>query len=95
MVSTAAENVQKKKKVMDAVPVWNRPEDALHHGKVLPVVVRLKQRHAQVELKEDAADGPNVARLRPSQFCIGDDDDVIIMKIYERRSSNGECVYPK
>ena len=32
------------------------------------IVVRLKEGHAQVKFEEDAADGPDVARLRPTQF---------------------------
>ena len=32
------------------------------------VVVRLEQGDTEIELKEDATDGPNVAWLRPAQF---------------------------
>lgn len=48
------------------VPVGYGSEDALHHGEVLAVVVRLEQRDAEVQLEHYAADGPHVAGLRPS-----------------------------
>lgn len=51
------------------LPVRNGSENALHHGQVLAVVVRLEQRHPQVQLEQDAADRPDVARLRPAEFC--------------------------
>lgn len=35
---------------------------------MLAVVVRLEQRNAEIKLKHDAPDGPNIARLRPSQL---------------------------
>ena len=43
-------------------------EDLLHHGQVLPVVVGLEQREAEVELEGDAADAPDVAGLAPAQL---------------------------
>lgn len=48
------------------VPVRNGSEDALHHGEVFPVVVRLEKRDAEVQLEHYAPDGPHVARLRPT-----------------------------
>ena len=35
---------------------------------MLPVVVRLEEGEAQVELEHDAPDAPDVARLRPAQL---------------------------
>jgi len=45
-----------------------RPEDLLHHGEVLPVVVGLEQREPEVELEGDAANAPNVAGLTPAKL---------------------------
>lgn len=43
--------------------VRDRPEDTLHHGQVLAVVVSLKQRNPQGSLEYDTADGPHVAGM--------------------------------
>lgn len=51
------------------LPVGNGPEDPLHHGEVLAVIVRLEQRDAEEQLEHDAAHRPHVARLRPAQLC--------------------------
>lgn len=51
-----------------SLPVGDGAQDPLHHGQVLPVVVRLEQGGAVVQLKHDAADGPHVTRLGPTQF---------------------------
>lgn len=48
--------------------VRDGPENALHHGQVLAVVVRLEERDAQIQLEQNAADRPHVARLVPAQF---------------------------
>lgn len=56
-------------------PVRNGPEDPLHHGKMLPIIVSLKQRHAQVELKQYATNRPDIARLRPAQFCVNQGEE--------------------
>ena len=44
----------------------HRPEHTLHHSRVLPVVVRLEEWLARVELGEDAACGPHVALTVPA-----------------------------
>ena len=56
-----------------------RPEDLLHHGEVLPVVVGLEQREPEVQLEGDAANAPNVAGLTPAklQDHFGSPDEVI------------------
>ncbi len=48
--------------------VWYGPEDALHHGQMLRVVVRLKERESEIELEQNAADAPDVAGLRPAEL---------------------------
>lgn len=53
----------------ECVPVRKGPENALHHGQMFAVVVSLEQRHSQVQLEQNAPDGPHVARLRPSELC--------------------------
>lgn len=35
---------------------------------MLTIIVRLKQRYAQVQLKHDAANRPDIARLRPAKL---------------------------
>lgn len=50
------------------IPVGDGTENALHHGQMFPIIVGLKEGHAQVKFKEDAANRPDIARLRPSQF---------------------------
>lgn len=57
----------------NAVPVGNGAENPLHHGQVFPVVVRLKECHAQVKFKEDASNRPHVTRLRPAQLFSGEE----------------------
>ena len=52
-----------------ASPVGHRSEDALHHGQVFPVVVRLEQRQAQIQLEQDTADTPDITWLRPADLC--------------------------
>jgi len=69
-------------------------ENAFHHGQVHAVRVRLEQMEAGIELKEDAADRPNVARLLPSQ---SKDDfrcpvkthryNFVVMMVVERRTA--------
>uniref|UniRef100_A0A182IQR0 Uncharacterized protein n=1 Tax=Anopheles atroparvus TaxID=41427 RepID=A0A182IQR0_ANOAO len=49
-------------------PVRDGPQNALHHGEMLAVVVRLEQRDAEVQLVHDAPDRPDIARLRPAQL---------------------------
>lgn len=44
-------------------PVRNLAEDALHHGEVFAIVVRLEQSDAQVQFEHNAADRPHVTRL--------------------------------
>jgi len=39
---------------------------------MFPVIVGLEEGHAQVEFKEDAANRPDIARLRPAQFYSSD-----------------------
>ena len=51
-----------------AHPVGNVVKDSLHHGQMLAVVVRLEECLARVQLEHDAANGPHIARLGPSQF---------------------------
>lgn len=46
----------------------HRAENALHHGQVFEVVVRLEQCHALVQLEQDAADAPDVARMAPAEL---------------------------
>ena len=41
-------------------------ENLLHHGEVLPVVVRLEEGEAEVELEHDASHAPNITGLRPA-----------------------------
>lgn len=48
--------------------IRNCSQNSLHHGQVLAIVMRLEERDAQIELEHDAADGPNVTRLRPAKF---------------------------
>lgn len=48
--------------------IRNCSQNSFHHGQVFTIVVRLEERDAQIELEHDAADGPNVARLRPAQL---------------------------
>ena len=55
--------------ILVSSPVRYGAQDALHHGQVFPVVVRLEQRDAEVKLEQYAAHGPHVARLRPPQLC--------------------------
>jgi len=43
-------------------------EDALHHGEVFAVVVGLEEGEPEGQLKQDAADGPDVAGLSPAEF---------------------------
>ena len=40
----------------------------LHHGQMFAIVVRLKKGHTLEELVDDAAEGPDVARLRPAEL---------------------------
>ena len=44
-------------------------QNPLHHGQMLLVVVRLEERHSRVQLEENAADRPDIARLRPAELC--------------------------
>jgi hypothetical protein len=53
---------------MWSLPVRERANDALHHGKVFPVVVRLEKRDAKVQLENDASDAPDVTGLAPSEL---------------------------
>ena len=57
-----------KKIICDHLRRRNGSEYLLHHGEVFPVVVGLEQRVAEVELEGNAADAPDVARLRPAQL---------------------------
>ena len=57
-----------KKNICDHLRRRNGSEYLLHHGEVFPVVVGLEQREAEVELEGNAADAPDVARLRPAQL---------------------------
>ena len=41
---------------------------ALHHRQMLEIVVRLKESITSVELDEDAANAPDVARIAPPQI---------------------------
>lgn len=44
----------------------NGTQNALHHRQMLPVVVRLEESDAQIQLEEDAADAPHIAGLIPA-----------------------------
>lgn len=46
----------------------DRATDALHHGKVFTVVVRLEEGVAQCNLEDDASDGPDVTGLCPTNL---------------------------
>lgn len=54
--------------VLPCHPIRNCSQNSLHHGQVFTIVMRLEERDSQVELEHDAADGPDVTRLRPAQF---------------------------
>lgn len=43
-------------------------ENALHHGQMLAVLVSLEESDAHVQLEENTANRPNIARLIPAQF---------------------------
>ena len=44
-------------------------ENLLHHGEVLPVVVRLEEGEAEVQLEHDAPHAPNITGLGPAVLC--------------------------
>ena len=48
--------------------VRQRAQDRLHHGQMFAIVVSLKERHALKKLVNDAAERPDVTRLRPTQL---------------------------
>ena len=52
-----------------SLPVWNGADNALHHSKMLPVVMRLEKSDAEIEFENDASDAPNVTRLAPAKLC--------------------------
>lgn len=52
------------------IPVGDRAENALHHGQVFSIVVSLEESHAEIQFEEDAADRPDVTRLRPTQLFV-------------------------
>ena len=63
------------------IPVGYRAENALHHGQVFSIVVSLEESHAEIQFEEDAADRPDVTRLRPTQLFVmkkKETDEVLI-----------------
>lgn len=50
------------------LPIDPAPAYSLHHSKMLEIVMRLEQRITRIELHEDAADAPDVAREAPAQI---------------------------
>lgn len=49
--------------VLPCHPIWYLSEDALHHGQMFAIVVRLEECDAQVQLKQDAAKKDNIIRV--------------------------------
>jgi hypothetical protein len=70
--------------------VGNPSQDALHHRQMLSVVVSLKESDSQVQLEEDASNGPDVARIGPTEFqddfwssIVSRGDDGRVMLLFE------------
>ena len=48
---------------------WEGAQYFLHHGQVFSVVMSLEEGESQIELEHDAANAPDITRLRPAKFC--------------------------
>lgn len=80
------------------IPVGDGAENALHHGQMFPIIVGLKEGHAQVKFKEDAANRPDIARLRPAQFYSSSSNQwqsLIITTCLMSCGTRHHCVLPR
>ena len=48
---------------------WKGAQYFLHHGQVFSVVMSLEEGESQIEFEHDAANAPDITRLRPAKFC--------------------------